>query len=249
MTSSIPPIHRFEQVTSTMDVLHEMATKGAEMGTAVVAKEQTGGRGSRGRAWHSPRGGLWLSVLLRPDGEDAAELLALRVGLAVARVLDELNLPRPVRLKWPNDLMVGEQKVGGILCEARWQGEVLGWAAVGIGLNVQNPVPPELEELATSLGQQVERITPESLVDPVINQLRRISQARGMLSTSDVAELRERDWLRGRALRQPIAGQAVGISSEGALLIRRPDGRTVPLRSGTVELADALPTRNFDPCS
>jgi BirA family biotin operon repressor/biotin-[acetyl-CoA-carboxylase] ligase len=154
-----------------------------------------------------------------------------------------------VKLKWPNDLMLGEQKVGGILCEARWQGEVLGWVAVGVGLNVQNRVPAELDELATSLGRQLESVTPESLVDPIISQLRWIAPAGRMLSPNELAELRDRDWLRGRILREPIAGQAVGISSEGALLIGRPDGSIVPLRSGTVELADARPTHNFDPCS
>jgi biotin-(acetyl-CoA carboxylase) ligase len=145
--------------------------------------------------------------------------------------------------------MLGEQKVGGILCEARWQGEMLGWVAVGVGLNVQNRVPPELGQLATSLGQQVEAVTPESLVDPIVSQLRCIGPAGGTLSPGELAELRERDWLRGRILRQPLAGRAVGISSDGALLIRRADGSTVPVRSGSVELADAFPTPNFDPCS
>jgi BirA family transcriptional regulator, biotin operon repressor / biotin---[acetyl-CoA-carboxylase] ligase len=238
--SSGAPVHRFEQVSSTMDVLHELAAAGGETGTAVVASEQTGGRGSRGRTWHSPPGGLWLSILLRPDGESAVELLALRAGLAIARVLDELGRSRPVRIKWPNDLMIGEHKVGGILCEARWQGNALAWVVVGLGLNVQNPVPAELGAMATSLGGQVQGITPESLVEPVVSRLRSLSSATGLLSPDELAELGERDWLRGRLLRHPIPGHAAGISAEGALLVLRSDGSTVPLRSGTIELADAL---------
>jgi len=231
-----------------MDVLHELASGGAEAGTAVVAAEQTGGRGSRGRVWHSPPGGLWLSVLLRPEEEGPVELLALRVGLAVARSLDEVGLSQPVLLKWPNDLMLGDRKVGGILCEARWHGEVLGWITVGLGLNVRNRVPAELEEIATSLQGQVQGITPESLIEPIVSQLRSLAPAVGTLSPAELAELRQRDWLWGRVVRQPIAGRATGISAEGALLVQCPDGSTVPLRAGTVELAETPSTRNFDPC-
>jgi BirA family transcriptional regulator, biotin operon repressor / biotin---[acetyl-CoA-carboxylase] ligase len=223
-----------------MDLLHELAAAGAAAGTAVIASEQTGGRGSRGRTWHSPPGGLWLSILVRPKAETAVELLALRVGLAIARTIDELSLPRPVRLKWPNDLMIGEQKVGGILCEARWHGDALGWVVVGVGLNVQNRVPAELEDQATSLSRDVQGITPESLVEPVVSRLRSLGPAAGMLSPEELMELRTRDWLLGRLLRQPVAGRAAGISAEGSLLVELPDGGIVPLRSGTVELADAL---------
>lgn len=231
-----------------MDLLHELASGGAVTGTAVVAGEQTGGRGSRGRTWHSPPGGLWLSILLRPAGEGPVELLALRVGLAVARTLEEVGLSQPVLLKWPNDLMIGEQKVGGILCEARWQGDVLGWVVVGLGLNVRNPVPAELVVAATNLERQGRDITPESLVEPIVSQLRSLAPDAGTLSTGELADLRQRDWLRGRLLRHPIAGQATGISAEGALLVQCSDGSTAPLRTGTVELAEATPRRNFDPC-
>jgi BirA family biotin operon repressor/biotin-[acetyl-CoA-carboxylase] ligase len=79
------------------------------------------------------------------------EIMSLRVGLAVAEALDHL-MPRAIQLKWPNDLMIGEKKVGGILCEARWQGHSLGWVAVGVGLNVQNVPPQELSDVATSIS-------------------------------------------------------------------------------------------------
>jgi len=223
-----------------MDMLHELAATGIETGTVVVASEQSGGRGSRGRTWHSPPGGLWLSILLRPAAESAVELLALRAGLAIALTIDELGPSRPVRIKWPNDLMIGEHKVGGILCEARWHGDALGWAVVGVGLNVRNRIPAELDDVATSLDRYVQGITPESLVEPVADRLRSLSPNAGLLSPEELAELRKRDWLRGRLLRQPVAGRASGISAEGALLVELPDGSTVPLRSGTVELADAV---------
>ena len=133
-------MYQYERVASTMDLVHELAERGAEAGSMVVATEQLQGRGSRGRPWHSPPGGLWLSALYRPPSTGGLELLSVRVGLAVARALDPY-VPTPVRLKWPNDLMHDGRKLGGILCEARWQGAALGWIAVGVGLNVRNPVP------------------------------------------------------------------------------------------------------------
>src|SRR5919198_6236063 len=229
-----PPVHRFELVSSTMDLVHELAQDGAEVGTVVVAEEQTGGRGSRGRAWHSPRGGLWLSILLRPEGKGPVELLALRAGLAVTRALERAGLSRRVLLKWPNDLMIGERKLGGILCEARWHGEVLAWVVVGLGLNVRNPLVPELEHAATTLARESQGITPESLVEPVVAQLRSLESGGPTLLPAELADLRGRDWLDGRTLLQPIAGQAAGVSAEGALLVRCPDGRIASARTGAV---------------
>jgi BirA family transcriptional regulator, biotin operon repressor / biotin---[acetyl-CoA-carboxylase] ligase len=236
---TLPPVHRYERVSSTMDLVHELAQDGAEVGTVVVAAEQTGGRGSRGRAWHSPRGGLWLSILLRPEGKGAVELLALRAGLAVARALDRAGIPRQVLLKWPNDLMIEDRKLGGILCEARWHGDVLAWVVVGLGLNVRNPLLPELQHAATTLALESHDITPESLVEPVVAQLRSLESGAATLLPPELADLRERDWLQGRTLLQPIAGQAAGISAEGALLVRCPDGHIASARTGTVELAEA----------
>ena len=170
-----PPLLRLEQVGSTMDVLHELAQGGAPAGAAVVAVEQTGGRGSRGRAWASPRGGLWLSVLFRPRAVPGLELLSLRIGLAVAQALELLGAPA-VGLKWPNDLMLGDRKLGGILCEARWQGNAPGWVTAGLGLNVANETPPLLRAVATSLISVVADVTPDDLLLPVLAALRQVDR-------------------------------------------------------------------------
>jgi BirA family transcriptional regulator, biotin operon repressor / biotin---[acetyl-CoA-carboxylase] ligase len=146
MSGSAPrraPVHYVERVASTMDLLHALAENGAVPGTAVVAGEQLEGRGSRGRSWHSPPGGLWLSVLLYPATLGGIEVVSLRVGLVVAAALEAFT-SEAVQLKWPNDLILDRRKLGGILCEARWQGGVLAWVAVGIGVNVQNPIPRAL---------------------------------------------------------------------------------------------------------
>ena len=225
-----------------MDLIHELAERGAEAGSMVVATEQLQGRGSRGRAWHSPPGGLWLSALYRPPSTGGLELLSVRVGLAVARALDRL-VPTPVRLKWPNDLMLNGRKLGGILCEARWQGEALGWIAVGVGLNVRNPVPGELRETAVSLMELEPDIQLEAVLSSVSAAIRALDLGAERLSPAELELFAARSWLDGRAIREPLPGIVAGLNDDGALRVRTPQGSHVSLRHGSVELADVSPTR------
>lgn len=186
-----PPVLCFERVDSTMDLLHHLAAEGAEPGTAVVAGEQLGGRGSRGRSWHSPPGGLWLSVLFRPRSAGASEVMSLRVGLSIARTLDSC-VATTVGIKWPNDLMLGERKVGGILCEARWQGPQLAWVAVGVGLNVRNQPPAELRTRAVSLAEHRPGVRVDDLLHPIVTGLRTLDLQAEQLSPRELDEFAAR---------------------------------------------------------
>jgi BirA family biotin operon repressor/biotin-[acetyl-CoA-carboxylase] ligase len=169
-------VHWFDELPSTQDEGHRLAADGAQHGTAVAARIQTAGRGTRGRAWVSNAGGLWLSVIARPEAGEGLPVLSLRVGLALADHLDTLLQPTPsptvrrsvrpsVRLKWPNDLLLDDRKLGGILCEARWQGDRLGWIVVGIGLNVHNPLPDSTATAATRLADYGFSGEPEAIVE------------------------------------------------------------------------------------
>jgi BirA family biotin operon repressor/biotin-[acetyl-CoA-carboxylase] ligase len=220
-----------------MDLLHELAAKGAEAGTVVVAGEQTAGRGSRGRAWHSPPGGLWLSVLYRPGRPAGIELASLRIGLAVADAIEALGQVS-VAIKWPNDLMLGEHKVGGILCEARWQGDALAWVVAGVGINVTNPRPEELA--AVRLADHLPGVTPEMLEPGITAGLRALELSGERLGEMELTAIRRRDWLRGRRLRAPASGTVAGIAPDGSLLVKT-TGRCTAVRAGTVELAESPP--------
>ncbi len=233
-----PPLHRVDSVTSTQDLLHQFAQAGAPAGTAVVAAEQTLGRGSRGRGWESPRGGLWLSVLLRPGAEPALEVLSIRTALAVANAVERQVPGVRLGLKWPNDLLLGGLKVGGILCEARWHGEAPGWVAVGIGLNVANAIPAGLGSRAGSLALAGQAVRPEELAEPVARVVAALGSASGHLGDDELAEVRTRDALLGRTIREPLAGVVEGIAADGALRVRRPDGTSARARTGTVVAAD-----------
>ena len=248
MSQRVPSVLLLAQAGSTMDVLHELAQGGAPAGSAVVAEEQVGGRGSRGRDWASPRGGLWLSVLARPAAA-GLELLSLRAGLAVAEALDQVGLADRMQLKWPNDLMLGHRKAGGILCEARWQGTAPAWVVIGLGLNVTNQPTAALETTATCLARSEPSLTAAALVAPMVAALRAVDPGAGPLTADERARYASRDWLRGRAVRGPIAGTADGLAADGGLLIRQEDGTTETLRAGTVVLAGPSPAVDLSSCS
>ncbi len=161
-------IRRFESLPSTNDTARELARAGAAHGTVVVADEQTRGRGTKGRIWHSPRDlGLYASFILRWGGADASRapfsLLSLAAGLAAAdAVRDAAGLE--ARLKWPNDLVHGRRKLGGILTEAVFAPGRPGFAVVGVGLNVnhgEGDFPDGIRETATSIrlatGREADR--------------------------------------------------------------------------------------------
>jgi BirA family biotin operon repressor/biotin-[acetyl-CoA-carboxylase] ligase len=232
----LPILHRLDSVASTQDRLHELAARGDPAGTAVLAAAQTEGRGRRGRHWASPRGGLWLSVLCRPAAAPAIEVLSLRVALSVARVVEARAPGVALELKWPNDLLLDGRKLGGILCEARWQGESPAWVAVGIGLNVANPVPEQLAEQAVALGRYAPGLTAEALAPELVTAIVDASRLERPLSASEVARFAERDWLFGRRILEPEAGIADGINADGLLRVRRDDGTLALIRSGTVAL-------------
>jgi BirA family biotin operon repressor/biotin-[acetyl-CoA-carboxylase] ligase len=225
--TSLPPLYRHEQVGSTLDLLHQLAESGAVEGTAVVAREQTAGRGSRGRSWHSPIGGLWLSWLCRPATPLAGEVLSLRVGLAVVAVLEQLgNLPA-IQLKWPNDVLIGGRKVAGILCEARWQGGALGWIAEDVAAS------------ATRLREYCADVTTDSVLPAILQALESVAGQPTALSPTELAAFASRDWLNGRALREPVLGIARGITAEGALRVEQEGGVLAEVRSGSVVLAES----------
>jgi BirA family transcriptional regulator, biotin operon repressor / biotin---[acetyl-CoA-carboxylase] ligase len=156
-------IHRLETCLSTNDVAREMARGGAAEGTVVVADEQTSGRGTKGRVWHSARGkGLYVSVVLRPRAASMA-LLPLAAGLA-ARDAVAAACGLEAGLRWPNDLVFGGRKLGGILCESAFMGNLPDYAVLGTGLNLshaEGDFPPELRAEAVSIaaaaGRPLER--------------------------------------------------------------------------------------------
>jgi BirA family transcriptional regulator, biotin operon repressor / biotin---[acetyl-CoA-carboxylase] ligase len=240
----VPQCGLFRTLPSSLDAIHDLGAQGAPSGTVVLAEEQTAGRGRDGRTWRSPPGGVWLGMLLRPPPAlPAAGVLSLRVGLVLADVVEAVLGVRPTSLsgpraglKWPNDVLIDDRKVAGILCESRWQGDALQWLAVGIGVNVANEIPAELGDRAVALGDVRPSVRRIDVLDQLVPALLRLSAHGAELTQFECAAFARRDWLRGRQIRTPLAGRAAGIRPDGALLVDTGAGTTM-VRDGHVELS------------
>jgi BirA family biotin operon repressor/biotin-[acetyl-CoA-carboxylase] ligase len=233
-------IVRLVETTSTNDEAKRGAKQGAAHLTVWTAESQTSGRGRQGRTWSSPRGeNLLFSVLLRIACLPArVPLVALVAGLAVRDAVAKALPSRAdaVKVKWPNDVLVGDKKVAGILVESSIQGTKVDHVVVGIGLNVHTRLfPPELADVATSLslegGADVER---DALLEAIVENLDHdvehvVHRGLGLIH----ARLERADYLRGKELADDL-GRAEGIDDDGRLMVRKPDGILVRLSSGEV---------------
>src|SRR6266498_237401 len=177
-------------------------------------------RARRPERWSSPPGGVWLGMLLRPPPPLAAPgVLSLRAGLVVADVVEAILGVRPTSLsgpraglKWPNDVLVDDRKVAGILCEGRWQGDTLQWLGVGIGVNVANEIPAEVAERAVALRELRPSVRRIDVLDLLVPALLRLTAHGAQLTEFECAAFARRDWLRGRHIRTPHAAHSNSVS-------------------------------------
>ena len=219
---------------STNDRARELAEAGAPDGTIVTAREQTAGRGRRGRTWSAPAGGALLySAILRPLELEHA-LLPLAVPVAVCEAIESLA-PIACRIKWPNDVWIEERKVAGVLIEARPPD----WAAIGVGINIaiaDHEFGAELRWPATSVGHG---ISVEAACTALCASLGDWVAAP---QPATLAAFAERDALIGRAVSwggpgvEPGSGLAAGVDERGNLLVELERGGRCSLGSGEVQL-------------
>lgn len=227
----VPHVVLFDEVTSTLDVAHPLARGGAPEGTLILAERQTAGRGRSGRTWASEEGaGIWSTLIARPTDDAALGVLSLRVGLAAARALEAFS-DGAVGVKWPNDLVLRDGKLGGILIESRWREERVDWIAIGVGINCR--VPREIPN-ARALLARVDRIEVLAALVPAI---RAAAAARGAFTARELHEFEQRDWARGKRCTSPASGVVLGIDASGALLVRTSTG-DVAARSGSLLLVE-----------
>ena len=243
---SIPwgrPVVVVSLTASTNDDAKRAARAGAPEGAAFVADAQSGGRGRLGHVWFSPPAeNLYASFILRPTFDPKRiPLVTLTAGLAVVDVVAARGPARRIGLKWPNDVYIDGRKVAGILAEAQVVDGRAAWIVVGIGINVQSVAfPPELMARATSLAlagaTSLDR--GELFVDLAETLFRRMEMLREGKVADLVTAFAARDELAGRAITVDGApATAVGIAEDGALVIRRTDGRVATCMAGEVQMA------------
>ncbi|MGQ9572522.1 MAG: biotin--[acetyl-CoA-carboxylase] ligase [Dehalococcoidia bacterium] len=228
-------------VGSTQDLGRELAQAGAVEGTVVVAGRQTAGRGRLGRSWVSPRGNLYLTLILRPSPEHLKTLVII-AALAVARAIERVA-GLETNLKWPNDVLVGGRKICGILSESELVGGRVSYVLVGIGVNVNVDVTtyPEIAALATSVMTEVGRaVSREALAAALINEFEALYLA-AQAGEPVHQEWRARLGTLGKEVRvrfgeQVEEGLAEDVDAEGNLVLRRADGSRVTIAAGDVTL-------------
>ncbi len=228
------PLHVFEEVGSTMDVAHDFAAQGAPEGTLILAERQTKGRGRLGRAWASPPGGLYASIIVRPTRPPAdIPQLALVAGLALAESVQEATTLHP-SVRWPNDLWLEGKKLAGVLTESR-----NGAVVIGLGVNVLTD-PKDLPETATSLKAAGTRVDLGDLAAALYLRLLSwydVWQRRGFAPVRSA--LRPRLALLGEVVHitagsDRLEGTAQDLDEQGRLVIRRDAGTLHTLEAGEV---------------
>jgi BirA family biotin operon repressor/biotin-[acetyl-CoA-carboxylase] ligase len=222
-----------------------MAASGASEGVAVLALEQTAGRGRQGRTWSSPaQQGLYVSFVLRPRIEPArATIITLSAAIAVAETLiQEFHVPADI--KWPNDVLSNRRKLSGILVEAATEGNQLQYAILGIGVNLnQQHFPDEIGQTATSLLlESGRRIEIDEFLKPLAGRLDRWYIS-ALASAAEVISRWEQlsSYARECAVRVTsgdgsVEGVTRGLTSSGALLLELDDGKVREVVSGEVNL-------------
>jgi BirA family biotin operon repressor/biotin-[acetyl-CoA-carboxylase] ligase len=222
-------IRRLTTCSSTNDVAKELVRQGAPEGTVVVSEEQTAGRGTKGRTWHSACGkGLYVSLVLRPETPEIT-LLPLAAGLAVLEALERTE-SLSARLRWPNDIVWGGKKLGGILCESGFLGNRSDYVILGIGLNVsheEGDFPEDLRSIAVSMRMAIRgEVDVESLLRHLLRGVERWYEifTRGECGRIKSAFERHSAFRKGDPVivmtnDKPVQGVYQGIDISGGLLI------------------------------
>ena len=236
----------FEEVGSTNVEATRLATEGKNHGTLVLADSQSGGRGRRGRNWHTPKStSIAMSIILKPKMEaEYASMLTLIQAMAVAKAVEDVS-GLYAQIKWPNDILVNEKKVCGILTEMNLSGSKISSIIIGTGINVnQEEFPEEIADIATSLKREAKAvISREELIEKICHYFEKFYES--FMQTKDLSAIMEEYNKRlvsvGRRVKvldpmQEFTGEALGINSKGELLVKKENGQIANVYAGEVSV-------------
>lgn len=216
-------IFRVKSCSSTQDLAMSLFKKGYGEGLVVLSEEMSSGRGRSGRSWTATSGGLWFTLVLTPPRPANLQILSLGVGSSIAKALKELYGIKAV-VKWPNDVLVEEKKISGILIEGEKSLSVA--LFVGVGVNVNNEIPEELRNKAISVKEVLTHQVPRA---PLLAKiLQEIEETYFKLLNEKTDEIL-REWriltgTLGREVKvitekEVIEGVAVDVTSDGSLIV------------------------------
>ncbi|MGD8251732.1 MAG: biotin--[acetyl-CoA-carboxylase] ligase [Desulfobacterales bacterium] len=220
-------VHYFQEIDSTMAAAKKLARAGCPAFTTVIAQRQTGGRGRLDRSWHSDPGGLYMTLVLRPEIPVVdSPRLSFAASLEWVQTLRDLAGVQAV-VKWPNDVLCGEHKLAGILSELEADGDLVTFVNIGIGLNVNND-PTAANPGATSLYRLTgKRMRRQALLSAFLDRMERRLTAGGLARAIE-------DWkiltvtigrtVRVQTLKETVWGLAEDVDDQGALILRTDSG-------------------------
>ena len=234
-------LHYFTRLTSTMEIAREMAADKVSEGTVIIAEEQTSGRGRLDRAWLSPKGSLAMSVVLHP-GLDTLPQLIMVASLAVVQAIEKVTGLKSA-IKWPNDILLNDRKVCGILIESEFNGNRLNFCILGIGININfDPLSfPDIATIATSLSHELDReISKTDFTCALLIELEHL-YLKTQTGSSLYQEWQQRLDTLGKSIRVNTGnsieqGKAESVAENGNLLLRRADGSLVEIIAGDVTI-------------
>jgi len=236
-------INYYPSLNSTMEVARKEARRGAANGTVIIAGEQTAGRGRLKRAWFTPGGNIALSIILYPEAAGLPYLIMI-ASLAAAYAIESVT-GLDAQIKWPNDILIKEKKVAGILIENEVKGDRVAYAIIGIGINValRPDTISEIATIATSLETELgKQVSKEEII---INLLTGFERLYLKLPDTEVIFKAWRDRLvtLGKQVRAHwreniIEGLAESVDESGALMIRLADGSLTQVVAGDVTLRE-----------
>jgi BirA family biotin operon repressor/biotin-[acetyl-CoA-carboxylase] ligase len=232
----------FDALPSTMDIAMQLGLDGSAEGTVVIAETQTKGRGRLGRSWSSPKyKGIYISLVLRPKIlPNASSILTLLAAVSVCEAIQEITTLE-ARIKWPNDILIHNKKLGGILTELNAEMDSVRFMVIGIGINVNNE-QKTIPEGATSLKEQKkENINRIALLQEILRKIEAnyslFQKRTGKESIID--KWRNYNITLGRKVKVAcqsihLEGEALDIDIDGGLLVRRDCGLVEKVMAGDV---------------
>lgn len=222
-------IFYFPSIDSTNTKASQLAEEGYPTGTLVVAERQESGKGRRGRNWASPEGnGIFMTLILKPEiNPNNASMLTLVAALAVSKAITKCT-GRPAGIKWPNDIVMNEKKVCGILTEMSAQFDYVNHIVIGIGINVHNEsFPEELSHMATSLYlESKEHFNRAALIEEILEQFEdyyavylKTEDLSGLVKEYDISLVNRNQQVKVLDPKEPFEGKAMGITPRGELIV------------------------------
>jgi BirA family biotin operon repressor/biotin-[acetyl-CoA-carboxylase] ligase len=232
-------LHYYRQLPTTMETARELANKETAEGTVVIAGTQTAGKGRIGRTWLSPEGSLAMSIILKPALKTLPQLVMV-ASLAVVRAIKQVA-GLEARIKWPNDIMLKDRKVCGILIENEVRGGSVNFAIIGIGINVNfNTLDfREIADIATSLSYEAGTEIPHiELAATLLSELERL-YLEAQTGAPVHIEWQEKMETLGKLIKVNTGktieqGKAETVTENGNLILRHDDGSLTEIVAGDV---------------